>query len=193
MNGKAPSSVITDGDVAMNNAIRRVFPNAFHRHCAWHLIRNAQSHLKNTDILPFLKRLMLIELEASEFEQKWNEMVSRFGLQDNTWLNELYVKRRMWSPAHICGNFFAGIRMASRCEALHDHIGKYVDSRTNLIDFVEQFHRCLTYFRYREIEVDYFDYGDVIVETNFHSMERSAGQILTNELFLAFQSCLKKT
>jgi hypothetical protein len=34
MKGKTPISVITDGDVAMRNAIKRVFPNSYHRLCA---------------------------------------------------------------------------------------------------------------------------------------------------------------
>lgn len=38
MGGKAPTSVITDGDMAMRNAIRKVFPDAHHRLCAWHLL-----------------------------------------------------------------------------------------------------------------------------------------------------------
>lgn len=45
MKGKAPTSVITDGDMAMRNAIKRVCPNAHHRLCAWHLIRNAASNI----------------------------------------------------------------------------------------------------------------------------------------------------
>lgn len=31
MSGKSPIFVITDGDVAMRNAIKKVFPNAYHR------------------------------------------------------------------------------------------------------------------------------------------------------------------
>lgn len=34
MKGNTPSCVITDGDIAMKNAIRKVFPNAHHRLCA---------------------------------------------------------------------------------------------------------------------------------------------------------------
>lgn len=34
MNGKSPSSIITDGDVAMKNSIKRVFLSAHHRLCA---------------------------------------------------------------------------------------------------------------------------------------------------------------
>ncbi|MED6188371.1 hypothetical protein PIB30_116966 [Stylosanthes scabra] len=45
MGGKVPLSVITDGDPAMRIAIQRVFPNAHHRLCAWHLLRNATTNI----------------------------------------------------------------------------------------------------------------------------------------------------
>ena len=47
MSGKSPTSVITDGDLAMKNAIRRVFPKCHHKLCAWHLIRNALTNVNN--------------------------------------------------------------------------------------------------------------------------------------------------
>ncbi|KAJ1377177.1 MULE transposase domain [Sesbania bispinosa] len=56
MKGKAPSSVITDGDLAMGNAIRKVFPNAHHRLCAWHLLRNATSNVGIPDFMTYFKR-----------------------------------------------------------------------------------------------------------------------------------------
>ena len=45
MKGKSPKLVITDGDLSMKNAIQRVFPDAKHRLCGWHLIRNATSNV----------------------------------------------------------------------------------------------------------------------------------------------------
>ena len=99
---------------------------------------------------------MLGDFEVIEFEEKWKEMVATFQLEDNNWIVELYEKRMKWSPAHLRDNFFAGIRTTSRCEAFHAHVAKYVHSRTNLTDFVEQFQRCLTYFRYRVVVADYF-------------------------------------
>ncbi|KAL4337819.1 hypothetical protein AHAS_Ahas12G0148300 [Arachis hypogaea] len=45
MNVKAPVLVITDGDLSMKFAIEKEFPNAHHRLCAWHLIRNATSNI----------------------------------------------------------------------------------------------------------------------------------------------------
>ncbi|CAN1226766.1 Protein FAR1-RELATED SEQUENCE 5, partial [Linum perenne] len=40
MGGNKPSSVITDGDKSMKNAIMRVFPDATRRLCLWHLQKN---------------------------------------------------------------------------------------------------------------------------------------------------------
>lgn len=67
MGGKAPMSVITDGDMAMRNAIRTIFPNAQHRLCAWHLIRNATTNVKNPKFVSKFKQCMLGDLDAKEF------------------------------------------------------------------------------------------------------------------------------
>ncbi|XP_028215161.1 protein FAR1-RELATED SEQUENCE 5-like [Glycine soja] len=194
MKGKAPSSIITDGDLAMRNAITRVMPSVFHKLCAWHLLRNALSHVGDKQVLKWLKNLMLGDFEVVTFEEKWKEMIATFELEDNSWIGELYEKRMKWSPAHLRGNFFAGIRTTSRCEAFHAHVAKYVHSRTNLTDFVEQFKRCLTYFRYRAIVADYFStYGNEVLQTNLRSLERSADQLLTEEMFILFQSYVSRT
>jgi len=47
MPGKCLVSVITDGDLSMRKATKKVFPDAHHRLCVWHLIRNATSNVKN--------------------------------------------------------------------------------------------------------------------------------------------------
>lgn len=46
MKEKVPTSVITDGDMAMRNAIKKVFLDAHHRLCACHLIRNAANNIR---------------------------------------------------------------------------------------------------------------------------------------------------
>lgn len=63
----------------------------------------------------------------------------------------MYEKRKMWSTAHIRGNFFVVIRTTSRCEAFHSHMGNYVNPRINLTDFVEQSQRCQSYFHFKEL------------------------------------------
>ncbi|CAN0893467.1 hypothetical protein LINGRAHAP2_LOCUS18176 [Linum grandiflorum] len=47
MGGKKPKVVVTDGDQAMLNAIKKVFPEAVNRQCAWHIRKNLKSlHFK---------------------------------------------------------------------------------------------------------------------------------------------------
>ncbi|RZB76149.1 Protein FAR1-RELATED SEQUENCE 5 [Glycine soja] len=89
MKGKAPCSIITDGDLAMRNAITRVMSGVFHRLCAWHLLRNALSHVRDKQVLKWLKNLRLGDFEVVEFDEKWKEMVSTFELEGNTWIAEL--------------------------------------------------------------------------------------------------------
>jgi len=156
MNGKAPFSVIADGDVAMKNSIKRVFLNAHHRLSVGHLMRNATSHVRDKGVLKCLKSFMLSDIEVVEFEERWTNMVGKYELQDNHWITDLYARRKTWSPTHIRGNFFAGIQTTSRCEAFHSHVAKYVDVKLNLTEFVEQFQRSLTYFRHRETMADFF-------------------------------------
>jgi len=133
MKGKAPIFVITDGDLAMKNAIKRVFPKSYHRLCVWHLLRNAMSNIDNADFIPYLKKCMFGDHEVWKFEKLWNEMVIEFGLEENSWINEMFEKRNMWATSHIRGNFFAGIRTTSRCEAFHNDI-RTINFRIEIIE-----------------------------------------------------------
>lgn len=80
MGGKLPTSVITDGDLAMRNAIKKVFLSAHHRLCAWHLIHNATSNIKNPKFLSKFKQCLLGNYDVCEFEHRWNMMIEEFGL-----------------------------------------------------------------------------------------------------------------
>jgi len=135
MSGKSPTVVITDGDLSMKNAIKQVFPNAYHRLCVWHLIRNASSNIGDPAFVNEFRKCMLGDYEIGEFSKKWAETVDSFGLHDNNWIKETYMKRKAWATAHIRGHFFAGFRTTSRCEWLHSEMGKFVHSRYNLADF----------------------------------------------------------
>ncbi|RYQ88234.1 hypothetical protein Ahy_B09g095548 isoform D [Arachis hypogaea] len=86
MKGKTPTSVITDGHPSMAIAIQEVFLNAHHRLCAWHLMRNATSNIHKPQITKMFTKLMLGDYELGVFEQKWEEMVGFFGVEDQEWM-----------------------------------------------------------------------------------------------------------
>lgn len=157
MKGKAPASVIIDDDLTIQNAIKRVFSIAHRRVYAWHLMRNATSHVHVNAFMPKLKRCML-----GDFDDLWVSMIKEFNLVQNNWLKELYEKRMMWATLDIRGCFFTG-RITSRCKAFHSHLGNFVNPQICLFEFVEQYQRCLCYFLSKKREVDYDSkYGNVV-------------------------------
>jgi hypothetical protein len=137
MDGKCLVYVIIDGDLSMRKAVKKVFPDAHHWLCAWHLIRNATSNVKNLQVVVMFKRCMLGDVD--EFERKWQELICEFSLEGNSWMLEMYKKRRMWATAHIQGKFFGGFRTTLRCEGLHSEFEKYVSVLSNLVDFYTSF------------------------------------------------------
>jgi hypothetical protein len=194
MGGKSPTSVITDGDLSMRNAIKRVFPDAHHRLCAWHLLRNATSNVGNVQFVSRLRQCMLGDYDIAEFKRKWESMVVEFCVEENKWVNELYEKRNMWATAHIRGNFFASFRTTSRCEVLHSQLGKYVNFQNNLLEFLHHYFRCLSFMRYKEVEADFSSiHGEIVMQTEFHSLERSAANVYTRDIFFAISSYTKES
>lgn len=172
MKGKSPISVITDGDLAMRNTIRKVFPNAHHRLCARHLFRNATTNIGNPSFTAQFRRSMLGDYEIGEFRKKWTDMIDRFGLHDHPWIKELFGKRKMWCTTFIRGSFFAGFRTTSQCEGLHSEIGKFILARCNLAEFASHFQRCLNFMRYKEVESDFCSiHGQPVLQTHFKRLE----------------------
>ncbi|XP_057419214.1 protein FAR1-RELATED SEQUENCE 5-like [Lotus japonicus] len=187
MNQKLPGAVITDGALPMRNAIRRVFPNAHHRLCAWHLLKIANKRVGIPEFLNRFRTCMLSDYGIGEFKRRWATMVTDLELENNTWVSEMYDKREMWAATYFRGKFFAGFRTTSRCEGFHSQLLKFVRSRYNLTDFVLHFHRCLSYMRFKELEADFKSgFGDLPLQTNFRGLERSAARILTIEVFNLF-------
>ena len=193
MDGKCHVSVITDGDLSMRYAIEKVFLEAHHWLCVWHLLRNATSIVKNLQFVVKFKQCLLGDFYIVEFDRKWEELVHEFGFEENSWMIEMYNKRKMWATTHIRGKFFAGFRTTSRCEGLHSKFGKYVNVLSNLVDFLQQFFRWLNHLRYKEIECDYASsYGETVHQTEHKSLERSAASLYTRSVFMLFRPMLQR-
>ncbi|KAF1866362.1 hypothetical protein Lal_00024372 [Lupinus albus] len=75
MNGKHPKCVITDGDLSMKNAIKRVFPTAHHRLCAWHIRNNAGKKIKNNNFHKDFQKVMYADVEIDDFNMMWEELI----------------------------------------------------------------------------------------------------------------------
>ncbi|XP_015962294.1 protein FAR1-RELATED SEQUENCE 5-like [Arachis duranensis] len=191
MKGKAPKSVITDGDQAMKSAIKAVFPEAHHRLYSWHLLRNATARVGIPRFMTKFRLCLMGDLEVDDFEDIWNDAVEEFGLQQNSWVKDMYEKKHMWSNAHIRGKFFAGLKTTSRCEALNMQIGKFIHNGYNLREFIEHFQQYLEFMRRRLVVADYKSaYGEPVVKTRLEELERFAAAVYTREVFVLFREVL---
>ncbi|KAH6833469.1 hypothetical protein C2S53_012691 [Perilla frutescens var. hirtella] len=96
--GRSPSMLITDQDPALKNAVKHVFSDMRHRLCMWHIM------LKFLERVPHLKKDKSLRekvnkivwsdvIEPSVFEEKWQEIMSEYGLSDIVWFKSMYDLR----------------------------------------------------------------------------------------------------
>ncbi|XP_015945326.1 protein FAR1-RELATED SEQUENCE 5 [Arachis duranensis] len=192
MGGKPPTAVITDGDRSMRIAIQQVLPEAHHRLYAWHLIRNATANVCNLRFTSLFRHCMLADFEVEKFEMHWQAMVEECGTSDHEWVKDLYTKKSSWATAYIRGSFFAGIRTTSRCESLHAKLGRFVEKRYGVLDFVTNFQRCVDFLRDNEDELEFrSSYGTPVIQTQFPELEKSGVLCYTREIFVRYRESLK--
>ncbi|KAL4398562.1 hypothetical protein AHAS_Ahas01G0304300 [Arachis hypogaea] len=193
MGGKAPTAVITDGDRSMRVAIQEVFPNAHHRLCAWHLLKNATVNVCKPRFTSLFRHCMLADVEVAEFEMLWDAMVEECGVRELEWVKDVYEKKSSWATAYIRGRFYAGLRTTSRCESLHAKLGRFVESRYGILEFVTNFQRCVDFLRDNEEELDFrSSYGTPVLQTQFPELEKSGAINFTREIFSRYRESLKR-
>lgn len=127
-----------------------MFPEASHRLCCWHLARNAQTNVNNTEFTRDFRRCMLNAYSEEEFERKWKLIVDKHEAILNEWVRKMYDERHMWAEAFLLRKFFGGMRSTQRSEGMNVYLNHYVNRRLWLIDFVKQMNRLMN--RQREGE-----------------------------------------
>ncbi|QHO53561.1 Protein FAR1-RELATED SEQUENCE [Arachis hypogaea] len=132
-------------------------------------------------------------MEIEEFEAYWESMVNECGVREVEWVKDLYTKKHAWATAYIRGRFFAGVRTTSRCESLHAKLGRFVESRYGVLEFVRNFQRCVDFLRDTEDELDFRSwYGTPVLQTEFVELEKSGWTMFTREMFLRYRDSLKR-
>ncbi|KAK0606541.1 hypothetical protein LWI29_000360 [Acer saccharum] len=86
---------VTDGDRAMGKAISLVMPSAVRRLCSWHLERNVQTNLGDSEFTQAFTHCMLTYMTESEFKTQWLKAIETFGVQHNEWVKMMYCQRKL--------------------------------------------------------------------------------------------------
>ncbi|XP_024039603.1 protein FAR1-RELATED SEQUENCE 5-like [Citrus clementina] len=158
MSNSAPIGIITDQDKAMKIAIAAVFPNTRHRWCLWHILKKIPDKLggykQYRDISDMLHCAVYDSQSPAKFEEIWHRMIVEYDLGGNDWLHGLYNERHHWVPCYLKDSFWAGMSTTQRSESMNAFFDGYVNSKTALKQFVEQYSNALKSKVQKEVEED---------------------------------------
>jgi hypothetical protein len=192
MNGKAPSTIITDQDRAMKNAIAIVFAERTrHRYCLWHIMRKLPekfaAHAQFNGIKSALNVCLYDSQSCDEFEKSWKSLLETYKLQDNAWLNELYNERTFWVPAYMKDTFWAGMNIMQQSESMNAFFDGYVHSQTTLKEFVDHFDNALRRMVEKEKKADFDSFNHIIPCLTPYPLEEKFQDVYTNAKFKEVQ------
>ncbi|KAL4324634.1 hypothetical protein GQ457_11G029750 [Hibiscus cannabinus] len=112
--GYKPVIVITDRDKAMANSISKVLPEARHRLCLWHIMRNIKHNGNHNSFYDGFMRCADKCRTPNDFEQAWNELVDKHKVGGKRWVQELYEDKEKWAEAYLRGYFYAVLEIGKR-------------------------------------------------------------------------------
>ncbi|KAH9751515.1 protein FAR1-RELATED SEQUENCE [Citrus sinensis] len=195
MSSCAPNAIITDQDKAMQKAIEVVFPHARHRWCLWHIMKKLPEKLKGYKKYEVIKltmqNIVYDSLIPSDFDDRWMVFIEKYNLHNNEWLQNLYDERQHWVPAYVKDIFWAGMSTTQRSESMHAFFDGYVNSKTTLKQFVEQYGNALRDKVEKENHADFNDLNSNIPCVTHYAMEHQFRDTYTMEKFREFQQELK--
>ncbi|XP_020263275.1 protein FAR1-RELATED SEQUENCE 5-like [Asparagus officinalis] len=198
MHGIEPGAIITDQDRAMCNAIHSVFPTTRHRYCYWHMQKHIIDHLP-TLVSRYgeqFQRYWGLWCNSSSIEQcegYWVEMKEKFDINEEGegWLQTVYKCREHWVPCYLKDTFFAGMRSSQRSESINAFFDGYVNSQTQLHEFVTQYEKAVTHRRLSEAHEDFKSLNTKPVMLLGHPIEIQAGEMYTRNMFDVFHTEFK--
>ncbi|XP_057432495.1 protein FAR-RED IMPAIRED RESPONSE 1-like [Lotus japonicus] len=191
MHGRAPNAIITDQDRTMKNAIEAVFPKARHRWCLGHIMKKVPEKLGRHSNYESIKKLLhgavYDSFSRSDFMERWEKMIKDYELHDNDWLKGLFDERDRWVPVFLRDTFWAGMSTTQRSESMNSFFDGYVNSKTTLKQFVEQYDNALRDKIEKESLADFGSFNTEIACVSIFGFESQFQKAFTNAKFKEFQ------
>ncbi|CAL5377034.1 unnamed protein product [Camellia sinensis] len=131
-------------------------------------------------------------LTRDEFENQWEQMLTRFNLYDNDWLGVLYDERHRWVLVYVKDIFWVGMSTTQRSESMNAFFDGYVNPKTTLKQFVEQYDNTLRSKVEKEKKSDFKSRHKLFDYLTIHGFEKQFQQAYTNAKFKEVQGELKR-
>ncbi|RYR08517.1 hypothetical protein Ahy_B05g076252 isoform B [Arachis hypogaea] len=103
-------------------------------------------------------------------EPRWNEIISKYGLAENEWVQGIYNDRMKWATTYLREHFFGRIRTTSH--------------KTSLLEFMHKFSEVLRHYRNNHLTADFETfYKFSVLTTCLESFEKQAAELYTRNIF----------
>ncbi|CAL5426590.1 unnamed protein product [Camellia sinensis] len=196
MSDAHPKAIITDQRKAMQNVIKIVFPQARHHWCLWHIMKKIPKKLRGysqyESIKVALQNAVYDSFTKYEFEENWHAMVAKFNLNDNEWLGMLYREQHRWIPAYVKDIFWAAMSTTQQSESMNVFFDGYVNSKTTLKQFVEQYDNALRSKVEKETKADFKSRNQLYDCLTVYHFEKQFRAAYTNSKFKEVQPKMKR-
>ncbi|XP_074271249.1 protein FAR-RED IMPAIRED RESPONSE 1-like [Silene latifolia] len=194
MGGKEPNYIITDQDPGILKAVPLVFKKARHRFCMWHIMNKVSTKYGVTreDYIVFIRKINTIiwdeDIEAAEFDARWEEIGEEHGLNNIDWFKEMFSKRNQWVMAH-CRELEMGavMRTTQRSESENSFFKRFEGKSGTLLEFLLRFKSVMDQQWHTHKKLDNEDkHTSPKMETHL-ALEADAAKVYTHKVFKEFQ------
>ncbi|KQK07067.1 hypothetical protein BRADI_2g32740v3, partial [Brachypodium distachyon] len=183
---------------AMRTAIMTAMPNSRHRWCKWHVLKSAKEKLghvysKHSGFKKEFHELVNAVMSPDEFEIGWEQIVDRYDLRNNPYIDRLYENRAMWAKPYFLDVFCAGMTSTQRSESANSMLKQYISRSSPMHMFVQQYNNLLSSGRIDEGREEHATWHKRRVCTSTTPLEANAAQIYTRTMFDKFKEELYRS
>ncbi|XVF87868.1 hypothetical protein PTKIN_Ptkin18bG0155200 [Pterospermum kingtungense] len=143
MKGRCPQTILTDINPGLRDAIRSELPSTKHVISIWNIQPKVSSWFcleLGSQYADFKSEFdALYRLESTEdFERRWNQMVSIFGLGSDKHIALLYSLRASWALSYVRGYFLARMATIAYSKSVDAFLKGIFSAQSCLRSFFEQ-------------------------------------------------------
>ncbi|GJW34943.1 FAR1-related sequence 5-like protein [Tanacetum coccineum] len=197
---KQPPFAVTDQDGALRKAVVKMFPDSHHRLCMWHITEKLPGKVlgdlaADTNFRKdFHKLVWNVYIGPDVFEQRWNDMISRYNLHDNKWLSDMYAIRERWVPGFFKDVPMCGLmKTTSRSESSNAFFQIYSHEGNTLVQFMLCFESAMEKQRYTQRVLDNASNGSTPTILTELLFEKHACDVYTPSIFRDVQHEIHKS
>jgi zinc finger SWIM domain-containing protein 3 len=168
MSGKHPSIIFKDQVAAMAIAIAHVFPNMAHRLCLWHIGQNAIKHLSpiikeaedeaedkpGSKFWAAFKSCIYRDRAESYFTKKWDELLAKYNLKENSGMSNIYALRAKWTSVYRV-SFTVDMHSTQRSEGMNNVFKKRFRRKLSLSELLVECENVIVDQRSNEKDADF--------------------------------------